>query len=101
MKVIFVSGPYRADTKEGREANIQKAKDAAIRLWQQGWVAFCPHLNTAHFDGLCPDEVWLKGDLEMLRRCDAIYILKDWKQSEGSQAEVRLAYKLGLEVYFE
>ena len=94
MKLVFVSGPYRGNVAE----NIHKAREVAIRVWQAGHVAICPHLNTAHFDGYAPDEVWLQGDLEILRRCDAITFVDGWECSEGARAEAKLAKELGLEV---
>ena len=97
MKVVFVSGPYRGNVSE----NIAHAREASIRLWQAGYAVFCPHMNTAHFDGLCHDDVWLKGDIEILKRCDAAYFLNTWRQSEGSRIEHKLAQELGLECLYE
>lgn len=97
MKLVFVSGPYRGDV----EGNISRAKRAAVRLWQRGYAVICPHLNTANFDGLCDDEVWLTGDLEILARCDTVYMLTNWKASEGARAEHRLAADLGKEIVYE
>ena len=94
MKLVFVSGPYRGDT----DSNIAKARELAIQLWQQGYAVICPHMNTAHFDGLCPDEVWLEGDIEMLKRCDAIALVDGWEKSIGANAEYKLACELGLEI---
>lgn len=99
MQIIYVAGKYRAETKEGVEANIQKARETAIKLWQLGWAVICPHLNTAHFDGEAPDSVWLEGDKEILRRCDAIYMLDNWRESEGARAELELAISIGLDVF--
>jgi hypothetical protein len=67
MKRAYVSGPYRADTQEGIDQNIAEAREIAVALWRMGYSVFCPHLNTAHFDGLAPDSVWLEGDLEWVR----------------------------------
>ena len=100
-KLIFVSGPYRAPTKEQIEININNAREAAIKIWQGGDYALCPHLNSCNFDGLCDDSVWLEGDLEMLRRCDAIYMLQNHANSEGATRELELAQELGLEIYYE
>lgn len=96
MKVIFISGPYRAKTTAEIDNNIQRARQVAMKLWKEGWIAYCPHMNTAHFDGLCPDNVWLEGNLEILRRCDAIYMMDGWMDSEGSIAEYNLAKELNL-----
>jgi hypothetical protein len=97
MDIVFISGPYRGDIK----ANIEHARQAAIRLWSRGEVVICPHLNTAYFDGIAPDEHFLRGDLEILSRCNSIYMLKGWTQSEGAQDELKLAWDLNLNVRYE
>lgn len=99
--IVFISGKYRGKTKENVEANIQVAKRASMRLWQRGYVVICPHLNTAHFGDLCGDDVWLNGYLEVLRRCDVIYMLDNWEQSEGAKRELQLANELELTVIFQ
>lgn len=101
MKVIFVSGPYRADSTKGILTNIRKARKVALRLWSEGWAVICPHSNTALFDGECDDNVWLDGDIEILRRCDAIYMMEGWIRSIGARAEHELARELGMEIYYE
>lgn len=101
MKLIFVSGKYRAKSEWELEQNIRHAQDAALRLWQQGYAVICPHLNSARFGGACHDSVWLEGDLEMLKRCDAIYMLTNWQESEGAKQEIKLAKSLNKEILFE
>jgi hypothetical protein len=95
--VVFISGPYRGDV----QSNIQKAKDVSIKLWQQGYIVICPHLNTANFDGLCSDQVWLDGDMEIMRRCDIVYFLKAWRESAGALKEYSEAVKLNKILMFE
>ena len=68
MKIVYVAGPYRGPTESDVVRNIRNAEAVAQRIWQGNHPALCPHKNTALFGGLCPDEVWLKGDLEMLRQ---------------------------------
>ena len=101
MDVVFISGKYRGNVDE----NIEHAKREAIKLWQQGYAVICPHLNTAHFDGLCTDDVWLNGDLEILKRLrpyrDIICMLKGWCDSEGAKEEYKLACGLGLRIMYE
>lgn len=100
MKVIFVSGRYRADTENGVYENIRHARTEALKLWHKGWAVFCPHTNTA-FMGGNDDLMFLEGDLEILRRCDAIYMLKGSDYSIGAIEEYKLAKELGLEIYQE
>ena len=100
-KVIYVAGKFRAKTAYGIHLNVLKAEAKALELWEDGWVVICPHLNTANFQGELPDEVWLEGTMEMLRRCDAIYMTEGYEQSEGSMAELKETERLGLEIIFE
>lgn len=101
VKVIYVAGKYRANSEWGLVENIRHAEAVAIKLWQQGWAVICPHKNTAFFGGLAPDIRWLEGDLEMIKRCDAICLIKGWRDSVGSVEEYHLAKKLGLKIYYE
>ena len=101
MKIIYIAGAYRNQTEWGLVENIRHAESEAIKLWQEGWAVICPHKNTAHFGGLCPDDTWLEGDLEILKRCDAVYFLSNWQESEGAEAEYNLAVKLNKELLFE
>jgi len=101
MKLILISGPYRAKTEWELTENIRHAEAAAIKMWKEGWAVICPHKNSAWFGGICDDSVWLEGDLEMLRRCDAIYMLNTWHRSEGAISELKVAQRLGLEIIYE
>ena len=101
LNVIFISGPYRDPRGEYlvRE-NIRYAEHEALFVWFSGGVALCPHLNTAMFGGAfgIPDDTWLKGDLELLSRCDAIYMIHGWERSTGAKAEKDYAAELGIPV---
>lgn len=97
--VAYVAGPYRADTAAEVEANIQEAKGIAVDLWQMGFTVYCPHLNTAHFDGLCPESWFLAGHLVMLRLCNLLVLHKAWKASDGSIAEVAAACKAEIPIF--
>jgi len=99
--VIYIAGPYRADTFNGIWDNIREAEKVAIKIWQSGDYALCPHLNTQLFDDVAAPEVFLAGGLELLRRCDKVYMMKKWRQSEGAIKEHDLAIELGLELVYE
>ena len=61
MKIAYIAGPYRAKTYSEIDLHILNAQQVAIQLWQIGYAVICPHKNTAHFEGLAPDNIWLKG----------------------------------------
>jgi nucleoside 2-deoxyribosyltransferase len=107
MKLIYIAGPYRAYLPDGKinisgvHQNIEEAGKVALKYWQAGNAVICPHKNTAYFDGAAPDEVWLEGDLEMIRRCDAVVMMKGWENSKGSIKEHELAQLLAKEIIYE
>lgn len=98
MKLIYVAGPYRGKTISDVYQNIQEARKHAGWLWEQGWAVVCPHLNSAFMDGICPDESFILGDLEILSRCDAIYLLPRWQESKGATEEYYHAIRRGIEI---
>ncbi|MBX3405250.1 MAG: DUF4406 domain-containing protein [Phycisphaeraceae bacterium] len=99
MKVVFITGPYRDKSEWQVELNIRAAEALALEVWKLGAAAHCPHKNTSRFGGAQPDKVWLDGDLEIMRRCDAVVCTADWRRSEGATAEVATARGLGIPVF--
>lgn len=102
MKVLYISGPFsHPDPVHGIPKNIMRASEAALVAWWSGWAVICPHKNCEgyqHAAGI-PYETWIEGDLELLRRADAICMVGVWTNSPGALREYRLARDLGLPVY--
>jgi len=101
--LIYIAGPYTADTPEKIHQNITNALDMAAKVWQAGHVAIFPHGNTYHFEqrdiGLT-NEDYINGDLDILRRCDAILMLEGWQTSKGAVKEHYKACQLNMPIYF-
>ncbi len=100
--LVYISGPYTADTALGIHENIEVAHRTSVNLWNAGFGCVTPHLNTTHFEHFCPDvphAAWLEADLRMLEGCDAILMLPGWEQSKGAVMERDRAYELRLGVY--
>lgn len=95
MKVVYVAGPYRAPNAWEVERNIRRAETVALELWRMGAAPICPHTNGRFFNGALPDDVFLKGDLALLERCDGVILVKGWETSEGTIGEVLRAKQLG------
>lgn len=98
-KVIYVAGPYTADTDWERKQNIYRAEQVNAELWRLGYYALCPHLITAFFGGLCTERVFLDGGLEFLRRSDVVVLVEGWKDSRGTALEIREALLHKIPVY--
>jgi hypothetical protein len=101
MRVFYIAAPFRASNAWEIEQNIRQAEEAALEIWRMGAAVICPHTNTRFFQGAAPDEVWLAGDLEILRRCDAIYMVGGWSNSSGAVKERDLAARLGMPIFYE
>ncbi len=106
QRVIYVAGKYRGATEWEQACNISHAGYVARELWRRGWCVICPHKNTAYFGGILENpeldfRIWLTGDLELLRRSDAVYMLKGWEESQGAKREYARAMELGKPIYFE
>lgn len=107
MKIIYVAGKYTGQT-HGPESyveisrNILTAREWAIKIMELGnCVTFTPHLNSAHMEIDCKKsaEFWYEADLEILRRCDAVFLLPNWKESVGAKKEREVALASGMPVF--
>jgi nucleoside 2-deoxyribosyltransferase len=92
-KIRDPRGPYWMNK------HIQEAAAVSIELWRMGAATICPGLNTYLFDGVLPDEIWLKGDLEIITRCDAVVMHPNWPTSEGAKLERMFAIEKEIEVF--
>ncbi len=81
--------------------NVYNAIKAGDELAKQGWCPYVPHLT--HFWHIISPhkwEFWMMLDEEILKRCDAIYMMKGWEDSTGACREHTTAISLGLEIIY-
>ena len=88
MKVIYIIGPFRGSHSWDVETNVRVAEGMALAVLRLGVAVVCMHSMCRYFTGAVPDETWMKGDLEILRRCDAAITVMGWEGSEFSMTEV-------------
>lgn len=100
MEVVYIAGHYRTKNIFKRIYYILRARKAAIEYWLQGYAVICPHSNSGFFDGKAPDEIFLEGYLELLRRSDILVMLPGWSLSSGSVAERNLGLKLEKKIIY-
>jgi hypothetical protein len=66
---------------------------------------FTPHKNTSGYeqyeDETITKETWIVMDMDILNRCDVMYVLDNWRESEGTQKEITFADKHNIPTYFE
>ncbi len=100
MPLVYVAGPFRGSTTWVIEGNIRRGEALALRVWKMGASALSPHCNTRFFQGECSDDTFLQGDLEVVRRCDAILMMEDWMRSAGARDERDFADEIGIPIFY-
>ena len=98
---VFISGPMTG-RPEGNFAEF----DAAVRLVRHvGHTPVNPHDIKPERDTRWTDaeyyEVCMRADLAVLKECDAILMLRGWKESRGATREYAQAVEDGLHVIAE
>ena len=104
-KLIYVAGAYHADTPKGILDNINRAEKISITLIRNGWAVFTPHKNTAGYEKYEDDTItvstWLNMDLEILSRCDVLFIIDNYHKSKGTAIEIKYAMNNNIPIYWE
>jgi hypothetical protein len=94
--IIYISGKVTGtDDYEKRFAVIES------RLKLQGWHVVNPVKKCKHFPKDTKWETYMRYCIRLLTRCEAIYLLRGWRQSKGAVIEQRLAVDLGLTIISE
>lgn len=101
--LIYVAGPYSANTDADRLANVQHAMAAGRIILEKGRWPFIPHLNhyydewhAQHHNARLDAETYMQWDFAILRRCDALLYLAP---SPGADRELALARELNLPIF--
>ncbi len=101
MKSLFISGAY-SGTPDQVKKNIELARKAAVKYWNQGYSVVCPHLNSAGMEGDAKLSYaqWVEGYLNLVKICDIIVMLPNWRESSGAKAEHKVAQECGKEIRY-
>lgn len=89
---IYLSGKITGDSNYRQKFNAM-----AEELLSYGYVVFNPAILPDGFEY----EDYMDLDLLILSRCDAVFLLRDWKNSPGAKREVEEAKRLGLQILTE
>lgn len=106
MKLVYIAGPYTAETNSGVMRNIQHAEEAGVYAINKGWFPVIPHKNTGGMERLAFSvktdyTFWLRGCVQIMLKCDAVMLMDRYEESPGAQAEKRIAQAAGIPVYLQ
>ena len=102
-KIIYVSGPYSALTREARWNNVLEAVKVGVEIRAKGHYPLIPHLyddfdEVAKLMGYNLDwQSYIDMDLAFLEKCDALYFIGS---SKGADIEREHAKELGLQIFY-
>jgi hypothetical protein len=106
-KLIYIAGPPRNRNPLRIENNIKvSAWEAAAELVSYelvcyGFYPVHPYLKVkSYFLHAKHDEFWLIATRELMRRCDAVYFMPDWRLSKGARSEHDEAQWLGMKIFY-
>lgn len=98
-KLVYVACSYRTEDPIERELNIKAAQHAGYKLAKAGFYPVMPTVNTAYFDRIGTDNFWLSATLELMKRCDVVYVVDGSHESSGVKGEIAEAKVIGMPVY--
>ncbi len=89
---IYICGKITG-IEQYAERQFQQAEDELTDLGHQVANPFkLPHEHNQTW------EAYLKECITEMLKCDAVYLLTSWRQSEGAKLEARLAGKIGMKI---
>lgn len=100
--LVYVSGPYSAPVGAAyqRAINVARAEAVQVELMRKGFSVVCPHKNTDGFE-VYPEfthEDYLRMDLVIMERCNAVCLLPQWQESAGARLEEQKAREWGMHI---
>lgn len=104
--MMYLASPYSHADLFVREARYLAACKATLRLMLAGQRVYSPIVHNhqlARLGRLPKDFGWWEAyDLDMLRRCDRLVVLKidGWQISAGVRAEIKFAESINMPVEY-
>ncbi len=94
---IYVAGPYRANSPSGVLANIGRADRHGVTCRRKGHYVMVPHSATRGWEYHFPVDNILELDMDFIRHWATAILY--FEASEGADAELAEAERLGLTIY--
>jgi hypothetical protein len=91
---IYIAGPMSGLP----EHNFPAFNAAARQLRALGYDVLNPAEQAFNGDLTKPWEYYLRRDIPLLCRCDAVALLPEWSESRGAKLELYIAAQLGMDV---
>ncbi len=102
MTLVYIGGPITGHT----DLNKPAFDAAEEQLVNEGYIVFNPHSIPAPEAPLNLDEkgIWryyMRYCVRELAKCDELYLLAGWQNSDGAVWEYRIANMLGMPIKYQ
>lgn len=102
IDLIYIAGPLNSDAP-GYIQNLNNMAQKSIDIRRLGCATICP--GNDFIEGLvCGTfnyEDYTKNTLEIMKHCDAVYVMENSHNSKGVKKEIEEAKKHGIPVFYE
>lgn len=93
MPTAFISGAI-----SGRMDSYKSYFDEAVDHFREIYIE---SYNPSEIDIRTPWEIAMEETLSQLRKCDFVYVLKNWEDSKGVKIEIERAKELDMPIFYE
>jgi len=95
MKLIYVAHPF-----SGKAENVEKAERILRQLMREypDYVFYSPLHAMGYYYHDVPYDKGMEHCLEMLRRCDELWLCEGWEDSRGCSIEYSYAKGTGIPI---
>ena len=100
VKLIYIACAFNAPTDFEKQLNVTAARQAGYQITKLGFYPVMPTVNTSGFEAANTIEFMYNATMELMRRCDAIYVVDGWHNSSGVKGEIEEATRLKIPFYF-
>lgn len=97
MRTIYLAHPYG-----GKPENICKAVDfgTALQTENENYHIFNAVYYFCKYKGVMDEERIMKMCLDMVCRCDELWVASGWEESPGCKAEIAQAKKYNIKIRY-
>lgn len=100
-QLIYIAGALRADVPT-YISNLHRMIVYAEKVRRLGFAVYIPGLDL--LQGLVMGDLsfndYFENSYEILKRCDAVFVVPGWENSEGTKKELKEAQSKGIPIFY-
>lgn len=98
--LVYLASKYTEKHPYLIQRNIDRARLCAQEVALAGCCPITPPLIGPHFEGIQDYLWWGEAYMNLLRRCDAVFMVPGYQRSNGAMKELTEALRLEMPVFY-